>query len=259
MLSNSHFRLCVCMQVGTSPALLLRNLSQMPAQEAGLKKHLLKRLSTPPSAGKKRKKKKKKVKEETVRKHQPAPIPKGADIQSLAARAYASDSKTHEHLPSSKQSTTAKKLTRAATLSSSSLHSSSFSSSSSSSSSCSKTSTPSTFSSPVSGSVLIDEVVVVTDDESSDHPSDYSVAKETTGSPKVSKTNSPSVISTVTTSREFASPNNASRLCDGCGANGLALGQCGRCKLARYCSRSCMRSHFPKHEAFCLRFSSLDH
>lgn len=46
------------------------------------------------------------------------------------------------------------------------------------------------------------------------------------------------------------------RLCDGCGREHEQLGQCGRCRVARYCSAACLRTDYARHSAFCLRFKA---
>jgi hypothetical protein len=40
--------------------------------------------------------------------------------------------------------------------------------------------------------------------------------------------------------------------CVGCGAVTEKLMQCGRCKVARYCSGACQKQHWPTHKPFCL-------
>jgi hypothetical protein len=48
-----------------------------------------------------------------------------------------------------------------------------------------------------------------------------------------------------------ASKNYGSNKCDGCGAYGVKLKACSRCKTAMYCGQPCQKAHWKQHKAIC--------
>ncbi|KAK7455847.1 hypothetical protein VKT23_010884 [Stygiomarasmius scandens] len=51
-------------------------------------------------------------------------------------------------------------------------------------------------------------------------------------------------------------PRQGKKCCDGCGKEDVALKNCGRCQVARYCSAECQKKQWPTHKSKCQPFST---